>query len=251
MTSPPLPKRISMASTLKPLLFGPLRSHPAAAAFATEVVRVHRRYATEVVAAYRLCPFVRDVDVAFGRFCVVLAKTPLLDEAREAYRRAENPVVHIVYPITTVPTSDFERFGGDVGRACRDLWRGAADGDPRFGAEAPVIATFHRKLAGDRSTPHRLIGLLRRAPDPFVQIIPGGHHEGGTVVAPFADLEGLAPDTLAKILQMTPPPPKDRTLETFERLSQTALDEIDATVADIHADRDRSYAPHLAELGCD
>jgi hypothetical protein len=237
-------------SSLKPLLFGPLRSHPAAPAFAAEVVRVHRRYAVEVVASHRLCPFVRDPDVAFGRFCVVLARELSLDDAREAYRAADNPVLHIVYPITAAAPAEFERFGGDVGRAVREIWRAVPDGDPRYGPEAPVIATFHRKLAGERSSPHRLIGLLRRAPDPFVQIIPGGHHEGGTVVAPLGDLEGLAPDALVKLLQSVPAPPKDRTQELFERLSAAVLDDIAARVADIHADRDRAYAPLLAELGC-
>lgn len=236
-------------TSLQPLLFGPLRAHPAAEAFAGEVVRVHRRYAVEVVAAHRLCPFVRDPDVAFGRFCVMLARQPLLDEAREAYRRADNPVLHIVYPLARTTPSDFERFGGDVGRAARDIWREARDDDPRFGPEPPVIASFHPGLAGDRASPHRLIGLLRRAPDPFVQIIPGGHHESGTVVAPIVDLEGMAPEALAKMFEIAPPPPKDRTQELFERLSAAALDDIAATVADIHADRDRSYAPYLEELG--
>lgn len=236
-------------SSLQPLLFGPLRAHPVAVPFAAEVVRVHKRYAVEVVAAHRLCPFLRDPDIAFGRFCVVLARDPALSDACEAYRSADNPVLHIVYPITSAPASDFERFGGEVGRAVRDIWRAAPEPDPNMGPEPPVIATFHRKLAGERSAPHRMIGLLRRAPDPFVQIIPGGHHEGGTVVAPLAEMDGLSPEELAKLLQLVPgPPPKDRTRELFERMSDTIFDEIAATLADIHADRDRSYAPFVEEL---
>ncbi|MEZ4311390.1 MAG: hypothetical protein R3F14_25415 [Polyangiaceae bacterium] len=235
---------------LAPLLFGPLRSHPAAIPFAAEVVRVHRRYATEVVAAHRLCPFVRDVDIAFGRFCVVLAEDPSLEAARAAYVEAENPVLHLVYPISRVPTADFERFGADVGKLAREIWRAAPVDDARLGPEPPVIATFHPRLAGDRGTPHRLIGTLRRAPDPFVQIIPGGHHESGTVVAPVSDYLDLAPEALAKLLKAIPPPAKDRAHETFTRLTPADLDAIDALIADIHADRDRSYAPFLKELGC-
>lgn len=235
-------------TTLAPLLFGPLRDHPVARPFAEQVVRVHRRYATEVVAAHQLCPFVRDVDVAFGRFVVVLTHQTIVPEAQDAYRRAENPVVHIVYPLLTGPSPDFERFGADVGRAARDVWRSIPPGDGRFGAEAPVIATFHPRLAGERTSPHRLIGLLRRAPDPFVQIIPGGHHESGTTVASLTDIEKLSPEVLAKILAAVPPPPKDRAQETFKRLSAATLDDLAATVADIHADRDRSYAPFLPEL---
>jgi hypothetical protein len=236
-------------TTLAPLLFGPLRDHPAALPFAREVVRVHRRYATEVVAARRLCPFVRDVDVAFGQFCVALSVRADLEEARAAFMRAENAVVHVVYPLVSGPAPDFERFGADLGRAARDVWRAIPPGDVRFGPEPPVIATFHPLLPGERTAPHRLIGLLRRSPDPFVQIIPGGHHEGGTTVASLSNVDKLSPQALAKILAAMPVPQKDRIHDTFARLSAAQLDDIAKTVADIRADRDRSYAPFLKELG--
>lgn len=236
-------------TTLKPLLFGPLRGHPAATAFAEQVVRVHRRFAVEVVAAHRLCPFVKDPDVAFGRFCVGLTDRTDLDEARDVFVRAENPVLHIVYPLIRGVAGDFERFGGEVGRTARDVWRALPAGDGRYGPEPPVIATFHPDLLGDRTSPHRMIGLLRRSPDPFVQIIPGGHHESGTVVAPITNVAELTPEVIAKILASAPPPQKDRAHETFARLTPALFDEIAATIADIGADRDRSYAPFLAELG--
>jgi hypothetical protein len=197
-------------TTLEPLLFGSLRAHPAAIPFAEQVIRVHRRYATEVVAAHRLCPFVKDPDVAFGRFCVGLTDRTNLDEARDVFTRAENPVLHIVYPLIRGVPGDFERFGGEVGRAARDVWRALPPGDGRYGPEPPVIASFHPDLAGERTSPHRMIGLLRRSPDPFVQIIPGGHHESGTVVAPITDITALTPETIAKLLAIAPPPPKDR-----------------------------------------
>lgn len=235
-------------SGLTPLLFGPLRGHPAAIPFAEQVVRVHRRFAVEVVAAHRLCPFVKDPDVAFGRFCVGLTDRPDLDEARDVFVRAENPVLHIVYPLIRGVPGDFERFGGEVGRAARDVWRALPVGDGRYGPEPPVIATFHPDLAGERTSPHRMIGLLRRSPDPFVQIIPGGHHESGTVVAPVLDYAALTPEVIAKILANAPPPQKDRAHETFARMTPALFDEIAATIADIGADRDRSYAPFLDAL---
>ena len=63
-------------AALEPMVRGKLASHPEATAFAAEVLRVHRRYATEIVQAYALCPFTRDVDVAFGKFCVMLDREP-------------------------------------------------------------------------------------------------------------------------------------------------------------------------------
>lgn len=235
-------------TTLEPLLFGRRSAHPLAIPFSREVARVHKRYATEVVAAHRLCPFVRDVDVAFGRFCIGLTDRADLAEATDVFRRAESAVLHIVYPLVRAVTPDFERFGGDVGRAARDIWRALPDDAARFGAEPPVIATFHPELQGDRTSPHRMIGLLRRAPDPFVQIIPGGHHESGTVVAPVGHLDSLSPEVIAKLLAAVPPPTKDRIHETFARMTPATFEEIAATIADIRADRDRAYAPYLPEL---
>ncbi len=236
-------------SELIPLLFGSFRAHPAAEAFGREVVRVHKRYATEVVYGHRLCPFLRDVNKDFGRFCIAMTERPDLEEASAAFVQAESAIIHMVYPLVTTPAPEFERFGGEVGRAARDIWRATPEGDTRFGPEPPVIATFHPKLAGDRTAPHRLIGLFRRAPDPFVQVIPGGHYESGTVLAQLHDAKELTPETLKKVLAAVPPPPKDRSMETFKRMTPALLDEIAATVADIQADRDRSYAPFLKELG--
>ena len=235
-------------SGVVPLLFGALREHPIARDFAAQVVRVHKRYATEVVANHSLCPFLRDVETGFGRFCVAMTPRVDLAEARDAFVQAESAVIHMVYPLAQTPPSEFERFGGDVGRTVRDVWRATPDGDTRFGSEPPVIATFHPRLAGDRTAPHRLIGILRRAPDPFVQMIPGGHYDSGTVLAPLSEISELSPEVLKRVLAAVPPPPRDRAADTFARLGPALLDEIEALIREIHADRDRSYAPFLKEL---
>jgi hypothetical protein len=101
---------------------------------------------------------------------------------------------------------------------------------------APVMAAFHPGLPGSGDAPHRLVGLLRRAPDPFVQLIPEGLHEGGTVFA--GTIEGEA----AVVAQ------PDHAELNFRRLKGESIDRLIATSADIRADRDRSYASHLAAL---
>ena len=53
------------------VLRGKLANHPLAAAFAREVERVHRRYATEAILAFRLCPFLRDAETGFPRRVVL------------------------------------------------------------------------------------------------------------------------------------------------------------------------------------
>lgn len=211
-----------------PFLHGPLATHPLAEKFAAEVHRIHRRYAAEVVAKHRLCPHLRDVDTDFGAFIAMLDPRPEPDvEATvEVIRAAENPVMHVVFPLVRPPPSQFERFGARVSQALKQAF-----------AKPPVMATFHPALVGDASDPHRLVGLLRRAPDPFVQMIPDGYQEGGTM---FVPLESAGAFTAEKV---------DWPQRNFDKLRGENLDRLMAIIADIHADRDRSYAPYLAAFG--
>jgi hypothetical protein len=203
-----------------PILCGPLAAHPEAARFAAEVHRVHRRYAAEVVAANRLCPFLRDVETGFGAFVVMLDPgEPDLDAAMAAHTAADSPIVHLVFPLTSILPARFERFSGRLAQALRQAL-----------PSPPVMATFHPSLAGAGDDPHRLVGLLRRAPDPFVQLIPEGLHEGGTV---FAGSQ----------------PGRDNAEANFDRLRAGGIAPLVALLADIHADRERSYAPFLEAFG--
>jgi len=194
--------------------------------FAAEVHRVHRRYAGEVVAANRLCPFLRDIDTGFGTFVAMLDPGELDVEATvEAIVAADNPVIHVVFPLIRLPSSPFERFAGKLAQALKKALR-----DP------PVMATFHPELPGDSGDPHRMVGLLRRAPDPFVQCIPEGMHEGGTVFAPLP-----GPGEALPVI----PPPADPALANFEKLQGDRIAPVLDLIAEIRADRDRSYAPFL------
>ena len=157
----------------KAWIAGEFASHPAADAFAKEVVTLLHRYATEVVAAHALCPFLHQVDNGLGSVAIVLSREPDVAEAAKAVRATGESVVHVVYPLATASgASKFERFGNALAEALR---RG----------EGPTLvhATFHPELTGGTENPHRLVGVLRRAPDPFIQFIPPGMHAGGTVIA--------------------------------------------------------------------
>jgi hypothetical protein len=214
-----------------PLLRGPLAAHSVASPFAAEVHRIHRRYAAEVVAANRLCPFLRDVDTGFGAFVVMLDPgEPSVDAAILAIHAAGNPVIHVVFPLIRPLPSLFERFSGRLAKALKQSLR-----DP------PVMATFHPDLAGEASDAHRMVGLLRRAPDPFVQLIPEGMHEGGTVFAPLPARGEPAP--------VAPPEPVDTAKVNFAKLKGGGVEPLLARMAEIRADRDRSYAPFLEALG--
>jgi hypothetical protein len=212
-------------AALAPRLHGPLAAHAAAARFAAEVHRVHRRYAAEVVAANRLCPFLRDLETGFGAFVVALDPAePDVEATVGAILAADSPVIHVIFPLVLPAPTAFERFAGKVGQALKRALR-----DP------PVMATFHPDLAGDDDDPHRLVGLLRHAPDPFVQLIPRDMSQQGTI---FAPITAAAPEVSA------PEPPVDSAQTNFEKL-EGRLAPLLALMAEIRADRDRSYAPFL------
>ncbi len=198
--------------------------HPEALAFARVVQRVHHRYAREVVGAFALCPFMSDPETAFGAFCVVLDREPQIEPATAAVIAAGSRVVHLVYPLSALACAAFERFGNALHRAVA-----VAHPSP------PVHATFHPQMEGDGSSPARLIGLLRRAPDPFVQFVPEGLHEGGTTFADPAMLGDLAALVSAK------QPKRER----LAQLDAGDIARIQALQADIRRDRDDSYAPFL------
>jgi hypothetical protein len=181
---------------------GALASSPRAAAFADEVAALLADYAREVVAAHRLCPHLHDVGPALGAVCVVLDRE--LDVAAAAeLARMGSAVVHLVYPLTAVAAPVFERFGNALAE------RLARDGGPRV-----VHAAFHPALAAGGDAASRLVAIARRAPDPFVQLVPADIHGGSE--------------------RPREPPP---------------LDDIAARVAELHARRRRRYTPYADELG--
>jgi hypothetical protein len=216
-----------------PLVRGPLSTHPLAARFVEEVHRIHVRYAAEVVAVNRLCPFLRDVETGFGRFCVVLdpREEPDVATAVEVILEAASPVVHVIYPFVRPAPSTFERFSARVNLALKGKL-----------PESPVMATFHPALVGAADDPHRLVGLLRRAPDPFLQLIPRGMNEGGTVFAPL-------PATTEEMLAPSDAPPADPAQFNFDRFGGAAVAPILALIEEIHAERDARYAPFLEGFG--
>ncbi len=208
---------------------GTLRDHPAAAAFAREVHHVHHRYATEVVGAFTLCPHMAsDPDKAFGTFAVMLDRAFDVEGAVVEVLRAPSQVVHLVYPLITDGVPAFEQHG-------QALHRAVAEAFADRGGRAPVHAAFHPHMQGDATSASRLVGLLRQAPDPFVQFVPEGLHEGGTQ---YIDMATFDPATYV-------PPPPPRAEGNFDRLATTDIETIIARIAEIRRDRDRRYEEHL------
>lgn len=218
-----------MGDTSAVVIAGEFADHPQAVDFAAHVQHVHYRYASEIVGRYELCPFMSDPESAFGRFCVMLEREPHVDTALAQVKQAEAQVLHLIYPLVEWEVSSFERFGNRLHESvAKALDRG------------PVHATFHPRMEGDTSGASRLVGFLRRAPDPFIQFVPEGLHAGGTMfIDPGSvDLKKLAAE----------PSPKDRRVGIFERLTTDDFAAIRATIDDIRRSRNERYASFLDAL---
>lgn len=200
-------------------VFGAGASHARAGELARQVHELLFAYAREVVAAFKLCPFLHNVDTGMGAVGVVLEKKPQVETAVAAMLALDTQVVHMAFPLFEGGSSDFERFGNRFAEALRRA------------LPSPLVhASFHPALVGGTENPHRLIGLLRQAPDPFVQFIPPGLASGGTV---------LAGDAQADV---------DHAGARFERLKGPALEAVLARVESLKSQRETRYGALAREI---
>ncbi len=189
-------------------LYGEGRSDPRAASASAAAYRALRRYVNEVVAAFKLCPFLHDPATGLGKVGMVLDREPDLETSLAALVELGGPVIHLVYPVTTMSAHEFERFGAKLASS--------------LGKRLPrslVHATFHPEMAGGLENANRLVGLVRQAPDPFLQFIPEGFENGGTVMVGH------------------PVPPPRYAQTRFETLAPADLAALTARIAEIKRDR--------------
>lgn len=201
---------------------GALAGAEGAAELAREAALLLDRYVREVVLGFRLCPFLTTPDAGLGGVVIVLDPEP--DEAtlEEIVATSAVPIIHAVYPLVAGASPPFERFASRVGTRLR----------ARLGRDAPVSAAFHPAMHGETDDPHRLIGLLRHAPHPFVQYVPADVTEGtGTTIAG------------------APPAHPGGADANFARLVQGGeLEKVLAALASIHAARDAVASPLVAQM---
>lgn len=227
---------------------GRIRALRLADAAFREVVRIHERYATEVVERFDLCPWAARARARGRVRCAVLVGRELGDLAASLAAIAEleaDPTVEIgllIYPGISLSRLDFEAFV----RRLR-----AADGErhPPFGAPF-AMAAFHPEAVADLSDPDRLVPFLRRSPDPTVQLVRWSALEAVRGRVPegtsFLDLRLLAQSRREHEPTSVHERVTRHNLATVRRIGPATLE---AIFADIEADRARSYARY-GELSC-
>lgn len=137
------------------------------------MVALLERYA-DVVDAHGLCPYMRDAG-GLGDVIVVLDDALDVEPVVRTIRATSSRVIHLVFPCAPRDAARaFERFCNDVATCVRD--RGS------------VHAAFHPAMTGGREDADRRVGLVRRAPDPFLQLVPGGLPPAPRAIA---DLDGV------------------------------------------------------------
>jgi len=194
-------------------LVGAKKEAKEAALLAEKSAALLERYVHEVVLAFRLCPFLHNPEGALGAVVVVLDVEPVEETLADTIESLGAPIVHALYPLVSGESPPFERFASRTGALLRT----------RLGRGAPVSAAFHPAMHGETDDPHRLIGILRRAPHPFVQYVPADVPTGGGTVVAGAPL-----------------PAPSGAEANFARLTATTaeLDRVVEILAELHRARD-------------
>jgi hypothetical protein len=207
--------------------------------FVEEALRLNARYLDEVVERFDFCPYARGARAA-GQ----VARTVILDAHPTAATvkavnaipvhaaRAETVIALLIFPRLALDPDAFDRFVNEVR---------SHEARPAF-----ALAAFHPQAAYGVDTPAKLVMLLRRAPDPTIQLVrfsaldavKGSHADANKKflfqwnASAFAELEkrGVERSPSEKIAQAN-----------FETVAREGEARIRAVLDDIRADRDRSY----------
>jgi hypothetical protein len=216
-------------------------------ALRTEALRVHRRYAQELVEAFGFCPWAAAARIAgqvqtrivFGRDAD-LEQT--LHEVESLEYDESTEIGLIVFPELNAARVAFQHFSARV-RALDEQRKGR-------GRAVFAIADFHPDAEPDLASSERLVAFIRRSPDPTLQLVRRSTLEamrrGEQPGTRFVDPALLAD---AELTRAPREPTHQRlaraNLQTVQRLGIAA---VTAVLDDILRDRDDSYARLGVEL---
>ncbi len=200
-----------------------------------EVLRIHMRWAAEVVESFNGCPFaagarragavlrhvIVDAD-ADAAMAAARARIALLADERAT------EVALFIFPRLAVDVPAFERF-------CQPL---------RQADRALVAAVFHPQALYSLESPAQAVGFFRRAPDPTLQLVRADVMESVRAAAPggkfLFDWSAAAWAELDRRQEKLPVTDKI-TRDNHALLVRGHLERLQAILDDIAVDRARSY----------
>ena len=206
-----------------------------------EAHRVYRRYQSEIVEGFRLCPWAERSRSEGHVSERVLLASELDTEATLAVagKLADDENVHIgilIFPRLKTTWLEFERF---VSRTLAEDARRRELGTAPF-----AMASFHPEAPCDTTTNQRLIPFLRRTPDPVIQLVRmrllDEVRRGQSDGTQFMDLSRIdIADVLAKA---STPTLRERIAKAnMETVCQTGVEKFTDKLSELKRDRDESY----------
>lgn len=192
-----------------------------------EARRLLDRYLTEVVERFGLCPWAEPARRK-GELRVEIVRNP--DEVGDAVARiagdARAALGMVVLAASAITPAELRRLRDDAIRA--DV----------------AIADFHPDAPGDLASPARLVPLLRRSPDPMLQVVRWSVLEAARRAPPPPDraaqarlLAGHGPREAAHVRV-----PDAIARANHDAITAAGLDALAAVLDDLARDRARAYA---------
>jgi hypothetical protein len=208
-------------------------------ALRAQALRVHQRYAREVVEALGFCPWAAGARAAGRVVARVVLGSELdlqrtLDEMVALERDETADIGLLVFPETTASRLHFQHWSARL----REL----AEQRAGRGRSVFAIADFHPDAEADLSSAERLVAFIRRSPDPMLQLVRRAVLDaarGAAAGTRFVDPTLLGEGELAPRREPIQERIARANMETVQRLG---IAHVTAVIDDILRDRDRSYA---------
>ena len=207
-----------------------------------EVMRIHQRYAREVVETFGFCPWAigaRERGRVQTR--VLFGAVPDLEQTLHEVESLEfdesADIGLLVFPELTSSRLSFQHFAASVRERHEER---AGRGQACF-----AIADFHPDAAPDLASAERLVAYIRRSPDPLLQLLRHSAldavRRGEQPGTRFVDPALLLTETERMLAR--PAPLHERVARAnFETMQRVGLARVAAVLDDILGDRDQSYA---------
>jgi hypothetical protein len=211
-----------------------------AQAWVREAIRLHQRYAVEIVEHFGLCPWATRARLGNRLRVDVSLQTedtdagpPLAALGRWALDEGME-VGFLLFPRLPLTRADFDRFAAVV--RAEDAKRHP------LGAAPFAMVGFHPEASPSLEDPERLIPFLRRTPDPCIQVIRiavldrvRGSVPEGTQFMDMALLDAVATGTVELSV-------RDRVSRAnLETARHVGVEELRRRMDDIRRDRDATY----------
>ncbi len=224
-----------------------------------EALRVYLRYAEEFVEHFNLCPWAeRSRREGRVKIEVVLDDESPLDVVERFGADQNIEVGLIVMPLGSLADDDTSTLldalrAGQTARAfkkavarLRERHASTHNGTPPM-----ALAAFHPDAEANLETGSRLVPYIRRSPDPTIQCVRlsvlAEMRRGTDQGTDYVDLSKVnLQELLAK--KRRPPLHERVAAQNLEIFQEIGVERAEAVLADIHRDRDESYARLLARL---